>query len=185
MRGHVGGSHLAAVALALVVTAGTARAEGSLEAEQDPGSEVAIVEPGTGVRILMSRIGYAFASTLLRPPVEEGLLITRAASEMESSLPVAYALGRNFPNPFVGRTRIRFDLPSASRVKLEVLDIAGRVVRTLVDGTISPGRHGQEWTGTDGRDQAVAPGIYFLRVDARATTGTGGLQKVEKLLLLR
>jgi flagellar hook assembly protein FlgD len=47
-----------------------------------------------------------------------------------------------------------------------VLDIAGRVVKTLTSGVLSPGRHDASWDGTDAHGQAMAPGVYFYRLSS-------------------
>ncbi|MBC8423379.1 hypothetical protein H8E07_04590 [bacterium] len=81
-------------------------------------------------------------------------------------LPRAVALHQNVPNPFNPQTEIRFDLPAATKARLLVLDLQGRVVRTLVDGLLMPaGRHRSVWNGRDDRGRHVATGtyIYMLR----------------------
>ena len=77
-------------------------------------------------------------------------------------LPRATALHQNVPNPFNPQTEIRYDLPAATKVRLLVLDLQGRVVRTLVDGLLMPaGRHRSMWSGCDDRGRHVATGTYF------------------------
>lgn len=76
------------------------------------------------------------------------------------------------PNPFNPRTEIAFDLPRSGPVRLEVFDIRGRRVVTLVDGVRDAGRHAVVWTGTDSRGHAVASGVYLLRIQAGETSRT-------------
>jgi hypothetical protein len=81
--------------------------------------------------------------------------------------PAEFALGQNFPNPFNPTTTLRFSVPTgAERVKLSILNVSGRVVRTLVDGTAEPGLQSKVWDGTDDRGEAVASGVYFVRFAA-------------------
>ena len=78
-----------------------------------------------------------------------------------------------YPNPFNPATTIRFDLAAATRVRLVVHDMAGRAVRSLVDGeTIGAGRHELVWDGRDGAGRVLPAGVYFCRLDAagRAVT---------------
>jgi hypothetical protein len=70
-------------------------------------------------------------------------------------------LGPNYPNPFNPTTTIAFSLPDERRVRVEVLDVRGRVVRTLADGTRGAGRHTLTFTADD-----LASGTYFARVRA-------------------
>ncbi len=68
------------------------------------------------------------------------------------------------PNPFAGSTRIEFELARAGEVRLEVYDLSGRRVRSLVEGELSAGRHAAVWDGRDDRGATGAAGIYFIRL---------------------
>jgi len=84
------------------------------------------------------------------------------------------------PNPFNPVTTIRFELREAGPVTLEVFDVAGRLVRTLVDGRRLPAGPGRAlWRGEDDRGRAVASGTYFCRLEAGERTD------VRSLTLLR
>jgi nitrous oxidase accessory protein NosD len=78
----------------------------------------------------------------------------------------ALALHGNYPNPFVGSTTIEFDLPEATDVRLEVFDLMGRTVTTLVDGLMDAGSHQVTWNGTSSTGKAAASGVYILRMKA-------------------
>jgi hypothetical protein len=82
-----------------------------------------------------------------------------------SSLPLRMALHPAQPNPFTYRTSIHFDLLVGGRVRLEITDVAGRRVRTLVDGALAPGVHVSEWDGR-GDGGGLRAGIYFARLEA-------------------
>jgi hypothetical protein len=79
---------------------------------------------------------------------------------------VELSLGRGFPSPFRGVTRIGYGLPEETRVRLRVFDVTGRLVRVLLDGPAEAGRHAVRWNGRDSGGQAVASGVYFYRFDA-------------------
>ena len=79
------------------------------------------------------------------------------------------ALHPSQPNPFTYRTSVHFDLPVGGRVRLEITDIAGRHVRTLVDGVFAPGAHVSEWDGR-GDSGGLRAGIYFARLEAPGGT---------------
>ncbi|MBD3367634.1 MAG: T9SS type A sorting domain-containing protein [Candidatus Eisenbacteria bacterium] len=84
------------------------------------------------------------------------------------------SLGQNYPNPFNPVTTIEFSVPaSAERVELEVYNVAGRLVRTLVDGELEAGPHRVIWDGTDGNGKSCSSGIYFTRLTAGRETKTG------------
>jgi len=78
--------------------------------------------------------------------------------------PVGFALSQNAPNPFNPTTTIRFSVPQTEPVKLVIYDVNGRVVRTLVDGTLEVGRHEVSWDGTDMVGRSVASGVYVYRL---------------------
>jgi hypothetical protein len=96
-------------------------------------------------------------------------------------LPGVYYLAQNYPNPFNPTTTIRYDLPFNSNVKLEVFDIQGRIVTTLVDGKLSAGFRTVHWDGANRQGAEIASGVYFYRLKADATqTGLGKKGKYEK-----
>ena len=75
----------------------------------------------------------------------------------------SFQLFQNFPNPFNSTTRISFLLPKDSRVTVEVVDILGRRIATLLNSTMSAGPHIVEWNATSA-NVSVASGMYFYRV---------------------
>jgi hypothetical protein len=84
-----------------------------------------------------------------------------------------HGLLRAEPNPFNPSTRIVFELSEseAPSVTLEVIDSAGRRVRTLrADAPMTPGRHNLDWNGLDAAGRPVASGVYHLRLITRGET---------------
>lgn len=81
--------------------------------------------------------------------------------------PREVALRPAYPNPFNPTTRIRFDLPVASHVRLEIRDMLGRRVATLHDDTLPAGRHSAEWNAA-----SLASGVYFCRLTVPGHTFT-------------
>ena len=65
------------------------------------------------------------------------------------------------PNPFSDQTRISFQLPKEGPVSLEVYDLLGNHMTSLVQGTLEPGAHEVTWNGRNARGATVAPGVYF------------------------
>jgi len=81
-------------------------------------------------------------------------------------------LGQNYPNPFNPRTIIDYYLPEVSRVRISILNVLGQTVATLIDETISAGRHSVAWDGLDVTGERVASGIYFYRLTTPDRTET-------------
>ncbi len=73
-------------------------------------------------------------------------------------------LMKNYPNPFNPETTIRFAISQADRVQIEIFNIKGEKVRTLVDNEFSAGEHAITWDGTNDNQQSVASGIYLYRM---------------------
>lgn len=76
------------------------------------------------------------------------------------------------PNPLSSSTLLRFSLPSAATVDLRVFDVQGKQVRVLSTGSFGAGEHHLTWGGNDEGGRAVAPGVYFLRMQAAGLTRT-------------
>ncbi|HYM82211.1 MAG TPA: FlgD immunoglobulin-like domain containing protein, partial [Candidatus Limnocylindria bacterium] len=90
----------------------------------------------------------------------------------DHTLPVAFALRQNFPNPFSGRTTIHFELPRAVKVRMTVYDLVGRSIRTLMDGELSAGTHQLSWDARDNSGNSVSSGVYLLKFEAPGFTST-------------
>jgi hypothetical protein len=102
-----------------------------------------------------------------------------SAVEDKPALPEAYRLSRNYPNPFNPETRIDYQLPENNYVLIEVVDILGRHVKTLVNRIRSAGRYQTTWNGSNESGQAEASGVYFISMRA------GSFHEVRKITLLR
>ena len=95
-----------------------------------------------------------------------------------SALPDGFTLGQNYPNPFNPSTIIPYQLPVASHVRLEVLNMLGQHLATLVDGERSAGMHTAQWDATDAAGRAVGAGVYVYRLSG------GGLTVSRRMVLV-
>ena len=87
--------------------------------------------------------------------------------EDAGDIPTDFSLGQNYPNPFNPSTTIRFDLPKESPVTLEIYNILGVKVRTLMKGqTANAGRYTIVWDGKDEGGMMAPSGIYLYRINA-------------------
>ena len=125
------------------------------------------------------RPGQQLDLTFLREPVPDsvteimllkvvGLYYTLGKENLSQNgpLPESFSLEQNYPNPFNLSTTIRFGIPEASHVKLEVYNLLGQHVTTLKDGNLEPGYHTVFWDGNDKNRSEVASGVYFFRLNA-------------------
>jgi hypothetical protein len=91
----------------------------------------------------------------------------------------SFGLLQNYPNPFNPMTRIEFSLGERERVSVRIYDISGKLVRSLVQETVSAGRHSVLWNGADEYGSPVASGVYVCRLE------THGREAMRKIVLLR
>ncbi|MEE8418067.1 MAG: T9SS type A sorting domain-containing protein [candidate division Zixibacteria bacterium] len=98
----------------------------------------------------------------------------RTGIDGKETLPENLLLFSNYPNPFNARTTIKFSLAEAANVKLQIFDIAGRLVETLADCEFAAGENSVTWDAAD-----RSSGIYFARLTA------GDVKSSKKLLLLK
>ncbi len=106
-------------------------------------------------------------------------IATDADDQQSETLPRAYALDQNRPNPFNPTTTISFALPTSSVVHLEVYNILGQRVRSLVNHKLPAGEHQIEFDGRDENRQSLASGVYFYRISAE------DFHQYRKMILLK
>jgi hypothetical protein len=85
----------------------------------------------------------------------------------------------NHPNPFNPQTTLYFLLPEASRVRLAVHDLSGRLLTVLVDDARQAGEHAVDWNGRDSGGRELASGVYLARLETERGVRT------QKLVLAR
>jgi hypothetical protein len=99
--------------------------------------------------------------------------------------PEVYILYQNYPNPFNPTTIIKYQLPKTADVKLEIFNILGQKVKTLVDAQQPADYYRIEWDGSNNNGVSVGTGVYLCRLIAEATDGSENFVKVKKMLLVR
>ena len=116
------------------------------------------------------------------PPIEEEVeepVETAVETSDQASVPQAFSLAQNAPNPFNGETLIRFALPQPSQVELTIYNLLGQPVAVLVQGPSGAGTFSVRWDGRDQTGRAVTSGVYLYQLRA------GDYTEVRKLLLLQ
>ena len=133
--------------------------------------------PVAGARVVLFDL-----ADLHRGPVSYAL--TDAAGQFalrgtaQGPRPHGVGLGQNYPNPFNPATVIPYQLAAPSRVRLEVFNVLGQPVATLVEGEQAAGEHVARWDGTDGAGRPAASGLYFYRLTV------GGMQETRRMVLV-
>jgi hypothetical protein len=104
---------------------------------------------------------------------------TTGVEETLHQVPQLFRLEQNYPNPFNPSTMISFALPQAGEVSLSIYNTNGQLVKRLVAGEMSAGRHHLVWDATDDRGVRVASGVYLYVIKAGAFTAQ------RKLMLMK
>ena len=79
-------------------------------------------------------------------------------------VPERFGLFQNYPNPFNPQTQIEYELREAGQVRIDVFDVQGRLIQTLVNTEQTAGRYALSWNGTDTAGRRVASGTYLYRL---------------------
>ncbi|RMH69232.1 MAG: PKD domain-containing protein [Gemmatimonadetes bacterium] len=123
------------------------------------------------VRIIASTVAGA-ASMAGRSSHAEIMTNPELVPTNEPAVPGSVVLSQNYPNPFNPATAIDFDLATAGHVSLQIYDLQGRLVTTLVDEFRPAGAYTIRWNGTDARGQAVNSGVYLYVMTSQKETQT-------------
>ncbi len=101
-------------------------------------------------------------------------------AENQDTIPAHFGLAQNYPNPFNPSTTIRYQLPVSGSVRLEIFNVAGHRIRTLLDSaTKEAGVHAVEWDGTNDQGIQTGSGLYIYRIRV------GGFQEVKRMMLIK
>jgi hypothetical protein len=130
-------------------------------------------------------VNYSIAGRGPDHPTRLTLIVSKRG-EMEEkyaefqTAPTAYELSPNFPNPFNPATTIRYALPKAENVTLQVFNLLGEVVATLVNNELKEaGYHAAIWNGRNAAGNMVGSGVYFIRMRAGSFVQTRKMVLVE------
>ena len=108
-----------------------------------------------------------------------GLMLTGIKENQANNVPAKYELDQNYPNPFNPTTNIQYTLPQQGEVSLNIYNLLGQMVRSLVNNVQSAGTHSVTWDGANQSGQMVTSGIYFYRLSA------GNFVSVKKMIMLK
>jgi hypothetical protein len=134
--------------------------------DNDFGSSILGNGPATGGTIMYTSLDLDF--TWSPPPYAEEIVTIPSGM-----------LDQNFPNPFNPDTTIRFLLPDEMQVSLQIYNLKGQLITTLIDDYLVSGEHYSVWNGKDSNNKPVASGIYLYRLSTDKQTET------RKMLLIK
>lgn len=105
--------------------------------------------------------------------------ISGIGDDLQPEIPKEFALEQNYPNPFNPITKIKYQLPKKSDIKIVIYNILGQAVRTLLDKSVDAGYQEAIWDGLNDFGNRVATGVYFYRVE------TKDFVKSKKMVLMK
>ncbi len=157
-------------------------------------SDSTIVNPTFTAPTVADSTDYAF--TLI---VDDGQLYSEPDTVVVSVLPfgiddgtlypLSTHISENYPNPFNQATTIKYALRENSKISIEIFNIRGQKIKTLIDAKMQSGSHSIFWDGKDERGNAVSGGVYFCKMFIKGESSEGGetgnYNKVRKMILLR
>jgi len=109
--------------------------------------------------------------------------VVSGVKDSDEALPTEFSLYQTYPNPFNPTTEIRYDVPLDSHARIEVFDVTGRLVKTLVNQKIYTGKHTLVWHSDNDAGQPVSSGIYLYVMTAESSQGRYAVGR--KLALIR
>lgn len=128
--------------------------------------------------VAASEDGRKYADDSFEITFERGTITN--VNDIDGDLPVVFNLEQNYPNPFNPSTTINFAIPQQAQVTLEIYNMLGQRVRTLVAGeNYNAGRYNVVWDGRDRSGMTVASGVYIYRINA------GDFTDVKKMMFLK
>ena len=134
------------------------------------------LDPGFHVALMTVRSTDPLVPELLVPLM---LTVTAVSAVPDTDMPRVVTFTGAVPNPFNPATKLQFILPSDALVVLDVFDVSGRRVRSLVAGRLPAGSHSVPWKGRDDAGRNVASGTYFARLTV------DGVSSVKSVALVR
>ncbi len=145
---------------------------------------VRILEPGTETNVdirFTPRVDSAYTRTITISAGIRNLEVNLSGtgininevSHSEDNLPLKFVITSIIPNPFNSQTTLSFNLPKAGNVQMDIFDINGRKVKTLIDGFTNTGSHSVNWEAHD-----ISAGLYIVKLTA---SGKSHAQKIAVL----
>lgn len=135
----------------------------------DTDNDIDLLFPNTNQMVYIdykSQGGDAKWAMFRGNPLRTGSAFDIALSNEDQIVPVKdNELQQNYPNPFNPTTSISFNLKNNSFVKLNIYNVKGQLVKSLVNQRFAQGQHSVTWNGKDNQNKSVSSGVYFYRLD--------------------
>jgi len=138
-----------------------------------------VIEVGQTWDILRGCVDYSFDEYGINPRTPDDMI--EVANSPNNEIPNTSVFSGCYPNPFNPETTAYFNLAEAGNTKLNVYNMKGEKVRTLLNEELEAGEHHVSWNGNDDQNKPVASGVYFVMVDSN----DNDFVSVKKVILLK
>ena len=138
---------------------------------------IGIGTPGTIANLVFKSTGPKPAislSTVKARNTNNESFVVKVGGTSNNELPTSFGLNQNYPNPFNPTTMINYQIPKSSKITINIYDVSGKLVATLVNGVQDAGKYSVEWKAGNN-----ALGVYFYRINA------GNFTDVKKMILAK
>jgi len=136
-------------------------------------------DPGGSINLTVNDIPVQQSYTFSGLGDRIRLTTLTSLSKHSENLPRQFGLAQNYPNPFNPGTSIDFSLPVASRATVDVYNVVGEKVTTLLDRFLPAGRYSVNWDGANADGKPASSGMYFYRLKAGEFTDTKKMMLVK------
>ncbi len=120
----------------------------------------------------------------LNVKAKTGEVINTNKKEIAEIFPGAFSI-QAYPNPFNPTTKILYDIPEESNIKIIVFDLMGRKIKTLQNGFFETGSYSLRWEGNDENSQSLSSGMYIINISARSLVSGLSFNKNQKVVLIK
>jgi hypothetical protein len=137
--------------------------------------------PGETYTVIATKIGLTTVTQDLYVTGNENLnLVLQSPTANEDAyVPITATRISNYPNPFNPMTNISFSLSKDSKVNVQIYNIKGQSIKSLLSNNLKSGSHSLKWDGTDNEGKQVTSGIYLIKLQGE------GFQKSHKITLMK
>ena len=145
--------------------------------DSDNSSYNSFIDIGAGLGF--ENLGNYFEGAMMIRAEVDSANVMASNGDESSAIPYAFDLKQNYPNPFNPTTQIKYDLPESANVTINIYDVLGRNISTLVNGLQNAGYHSLRWDAKNNIGESVSAGMYIYTIQA------GEYRATKKMVLLK
>jgi len=135
--------------------------------------------------IRVSAVDIGGLTSNLSNSIKLGIVTKVIEFAQHLEIPKEFSLKQNYPNPFNPYTVIMYDIPKESHVTLEIYEVSGKRIKTLLSENKTAGTYSIVWDGLDSENVPVASGVYYYRIIVPSSNSNSPYVETKKMILIR